>query len=383
MKKKDPRDWAKVKEGFVDSYLKRYGLPTDGEARERAERLEAHFFAQPEPRLECSVKTGGCGFHAPKSLDECPFCGDKEVDPGLDSQEVAGKSEEKLVQTKKNKKKSPEVAAETNTSGVDGPTGPPPAPLAARPPDLSVEVHDERDLDAAVVRIRELDRRGLENQYELGLELWRVYEKKLYLLRRDKETGAPLYRSFEQFLKAEFDYSGVHVWRFIEVAKEFDKPTALALGVKKANLLHEVRVALDMSAKTDAQKEASQKRFDSIVEEAKSKTYSVVEAEVAPIIKAAPQLAHGKRGKGGRPKGRLDRAAPEQRDRITTAVEVGETVLPLYVHGTKVADDKRAKKLSDSPFAVEETLNGVRVRYEIRIGAKGFLELVKRVTPPA
>lgn len=380
-KKEEKRRWDRVKPEIVASYLDKLKLDASGDLKERAERLQEHFMAGAGERLLCQIKTGGCGFRTPAEIPECAFCGDKDVDAAIAARPEP-QAPPKIVKSEKNKKK---VEAEKAPPKEEQAPAKGDASETAIVKEGGAEITaGERELDEAVARINEIRRRELENYWDLGHELIVVYDRKLHEQRRDPATGAPMYKNFGQFLQREFGFSDVHCFRMMDVAREFDRPLAIELGVKKAHLLHSVRVAMDANVKTEPQRKAANEQFARFVERAKSETFVELEKDLLPVIKAAPQLDHGgRRGHGGRPKGRLSQApaapAEPEKERVTCAFELGHRTVPLYVHGAK---DKRAKKLSDGPHGVERLVNGVLVRYEVRLGADGNLELDVLVRRP-
>jgi hypothetical protein len=363
MKKDEEKHrWDRVKEEVVATYLQKFKLD---------ERLQEHFLSQPGERLTCQIKTGGCGFRTPALIPECAFCGDKETDPTLTA--APATAEKLLVKTEKNKvkpkKSQPEPARAAESPPVDAG-----AESGLAKPEQRAISEAERELDEACARVNEIRKRELENYWDLGRELLVIYDRKLYEQRRDPATGAPLYKSFGQFLAREFGFSDVHCFRMMDVAREFSRELAIELGVKKAHLLHSARVAIDAPVKTEKQRAAAAAEFAKFVERAKTESFTELEKDLLPIIKAAPMLDHGRRGHGGRPKGQSkpEALAVSERERVTCAYELGKRSIPLYVHGQK---GKRAKRFQDGPHGAEQLVNGVLVGYEVVYDAEGFLAI--------
>jgi len=378
MKSEEKHRWDRVKEELVTSYLAKFKLDTGGttggfDLKTKCERLQEHFLSQPGERLTCQIKTGGCGFRTPASIPECAFCGDKETDPTIAAAAPPATAEKSLVKTEKNKvkpkKSQPEPAQAAESPPVDAG-----AESGLAKPEQRAISEAERELDVRVARVNEIRKRELENYWDLGQELLVIYDRKLYEQRRDPATGAPLYKSFGQFLAREFGFSDVHCFRMMDVAREFSRELAIELGVKKAHLLHSARVAIDAPVKTEKQKAAAAEQFAKFVERAKTESFTELEKDLLPIIKAAPMLDHGRRGHGGRPKGQSKPEAPaiSERERVTCAYELGKRSIPLYVHGQK---GKRAKRFQDGPHGAEQLVNGVLVGYEVVYDAEGFLAI--------
>jgi hypothetical protein len=372
MKSEEKHRWDRVKEGVVATYLRKFELDEGGDLKARCERLQEHFLSQQGERLTCQIKTGGCGFRTPASIPECAFCGDKETDPTI-AVATSPVTAEKLVKTEKNKvkpkKSQPEPAQAAESPPVDAG-----AESGLAKPEQRAISEPERELDEACARVNEIRKRELENYWDLGRELLDIYDRKLYEQRRDPATGAPLYKSFGQFLAREFGFSDVHCFRMMDVAREFSRELAIELGVKKAHLLHSARIAIDAPVKTEKQRAAAAAEFAKFVERAKTESFTELEKDLLPIIKAAPMLDHGRRGHGGRPKGQSKPEAPavSERERVTCAYELGKRSIPLYVHGQK---GKRAKRFQDGPHGAEQLVNGVLVGYEVVYDAEGFLAI--------
>jgi hypothetical protein len=345
-----------LREPLIDKALEDNGLERTGKVLEKAERLDAHYRNTIPSKViaECD-----CGFGSDPELPACPFCGDTAIDE---------RDEEAFEEARAGK-------------DVTAPPGKAPAPMAKAAPTEIVEPGPERnasaeklaELDAAIENVKEAHAAGIGSYWDLGQALRPIHEGQLYFQRLD-ESGAPKYRSWEQFLAAEFggQITGGHSYRVMAVAKKFDRPTAIAIGVAKLAILER--------AKDEA--------MPKLLEAARVQTVKELAKTAAPYLHEAgsrpssqPADAPPRRGSGTSPGSRAAREegraqasyiAEKTENKITVSTMLGETVVHLF----KKADMKtRAKVLRDEPVGVEVHMNGVETRYFIDMLGEGGLAL--------
>lgn len=366
-----------VRESLVDKALEENGLDRKGTIAEKVERLDAHYrnVYPADRRLDCEFdpeKGSGCGFTAPDTSKACPFCGSED--------EIQDEAE---VELRKTNRAGGAPAASAEKPVVEKPaeksTAIAPAPETAP---VAAEVVEEqpaddaklRDLDAAVARVVEVHAQGVANYWDLGKALLPIFERQLYLQRRN-DDGSSRYRGWTQFLAGEFggQIAAGHSYRVMDVAKKFDRETAVKIGVAKLAIL--------VRAKPEA--------LPRLLKAAE--TTSVKELHASAVEQKAlfepgqrdtgrdERDASGKGKSAGSSEGRkaavanaAKRAEARADNAITVATQLGTVEIPLFAKGSK---EKVAKKLADDPHGEEAHVNGVVSRYEIVIGADGGLKL--------
>lgn len=340
----------KLREPLVDKAMEDNGLePVKGESvADKAERLDAHYRNTiPTKNLaECD-----CGYGADAALPGCPFCGETEIivkDKEL-FDEARGKTPAAIV---------PEVKAELVETG-------PPAERNASAEKLAA-------LDVAVARVKEAHAQGIGSYWDLGTALRPIWEGQLYFQRLDA-SGAPKYKSWSQFLATEFggQIADGHSYRVMDVARAFDRTTAIEIGVAKLSIL--------VRAKNDA--------MPKLLEAAKTQTVKELAKTAAPFLHApgtrtSASAVPERTGRGtsagsrsARAEGRAQASFVAEKtaeNRITVSTTLGAVEIPMF----KRADMKaRAKVLRDEPIGVEVYMNGVEARYFVDIGGDGGITL--------
>lgn len=134
-------------------------------------------------------------------LANCPYCASKF----LDTPAVETKPEKT---TKVAKKRSAEKE---------------PEPEYIATPEQKEELQEHLD------RINELRSNVAQNTFDLGVELNTINDKGLW-----RGLG---YDSFFAYTQAELDFSRASAYKYMLVAREFDKETFLVVGVKKGELI--------------------------------------------------------------------------------------------------------------------------------------------------
>lgn len=288
-----------------------------------------------------------CGGDSDARLDACPFCGDSEVidagdeevhepekepepEPEVEVQETPKGRKKKPTSTRK--KKKPAAVVKVNT-----PPGDPEVELVDK------DAHSVEELDEAVVRVDELKRAAALGIWELGQEIKKINEEKLWRLRLD-EAGKGLYRTFAAFVKAELGIGYSHAHRLMSAAQAFPKEIMEKVGVAKCSIL----LSLPPEARAKLQEGADKKSTSQLSEEAKA-------------------LRDGDRPKP--PKGAL-----------TVAMAPGIIEIPMLARpkaNARKASEKKAKTMADDPWAVEQLPNQVNVYYGLVKNKKG--ELVLRI----
>ena len=321
----------KMKPELVDKALEEAGVKVGGSANatRRAEMLDTHYrkTVPKEELIACHVCHGSSNEFAPS----CPFCGSSGDDAGQN-----GKAEAAIVPVS--------AAAETNAKVARG------LAKVGAVTDFTVKA-----LDEANKRILELKLAGALSYWRLGSELGKVFDAQLWKTRVD-ESGKTLYKAFNQYVERELQISAPSAYAMIDTAKHFTEEQTKRFT---RSHLHWVLKAPEAAR-------------DEIMQEVEKG------AKLSDLKKRVRQA----RKQHGRPKtGRkeIKTKNPGRKAKLTMALSFGTVVLPLYAKPKEKLEpgklpDRRAKKLSDLPFALEEVANGV-VRYYQVVNAAGGWKL--------
>ena len=381
----------KVVEPMVDEHLAKHDLVVEGDGlREKCDRLAA-YYAQKIPAarlLNCTT----CGFDSDRDEQCCPFCGDGEVvEP-----ETSGKAEAVAAEVPKGEEasKKPRSAAPASkkTNGAakssDGEKAPPSVPAAPKSgaaetttgPDgqalvlarkgkksetvVATEAHvvSAEELDKAIDEVQKAKQAAVFSYWELGRAIFLIYERKLFLERRDGSNN-PKYKNWSQFVSTELRMTPAYSYKLMDVAANFTREDVEAIGTTKLGIL----LKLPEAARAE------------LVEKAKKGLpRSKLADEVRKLAGSGPRRETGRKktpAGGGRKAKPAGGDAPD--GSITVAMVLGRVKIPLFARPKKAgAAELRAKKLGDDPHGVEQLANGVEVRYVVTTTAKGELQLV-------
>lgn len=226
--------------------------------------------------------------------------------------------------------------------------------------DTAVDVASVDDLNRAVSRVHELRTNMAINAWELGREIADLYDRKLYLQRRD-EAGVPKYKSWTQFTTAELGMTVQHCLMLSDVARAFTREEVEKVGVTKLAIVMRLpegdRAALLERAQAGAsraelQAEANGKTIERDTGRA-GKSKGIKEHEKEKRGKKAAEL-----GAKSRPEGAVTAVFPKPRMRVE-----------LFARGT----EKRAKRLADEPYAEVELVNGQKLKLRLVNAATGLI----------
>jgi len=392
---------AKVQPDLVEQNLKSAWLDCTGTLAEKVARLVQHYRdATPQGELGDCADCGGDSDVREEVCPVCPYCGVAGVTP---VGEVPPDS-------------FPEPPSEPPNeppSGADAASGAPSAPPAPAPPQkpaktppgpkneestklvqvqgkgkgksgpelVDLNAYTEADLDDRLRRLEEAKRAEVSVYWDIGALIEELYSKKLYLQRRDA-AGKPRYETWGQFCVAELGMTSAVAFRIQDVARNFDRATAIKVGVRKLNVLLRIE---------------SPERRAKLLEEAERTTAEDLELRVQRVVEKQQQGKPADRGRltpaRAERNAKATVAAAKQsaeakaenvaknvvaRDTISVALALGKTAVKLFVKGSRQnqPDAKRAKRLADEPVGWEETLNGVVTRYAVATDASGALLLI-------
>lgn len=306
---------AKIdRKAFAASYTEAANTPTKKGVKPLPDPAKASFteqvaalvlwYRQVTPKAElgdCST----CGGDSDMRLDACPFCGDSEV---------------------------------TSAASAAPPSDDEPSEAEVK---ATLAKHTVGELDANVRCVHTLKAKAARGIWELGDAIRFNYERHLWKLRLNKK-GAPVFKTFRQFVQAEYAMTHVHAHRLMRVAAAFTREEMEGVGVTKLNLLLQV---------------PPDKRD--------------------PLVQAAKQGASRAQLSAAVQKMKDDDKIKRPRGALTCAMAPGLTTIPLMKRPPtdKPKIRKPAKTLTDDPFAVEALANEVMVRYQITRNQKGELML--------
>lgn len=429
-------DLAKVDLKVVDKYMVLLCIEMAGTPNERVEVL-SRFLREKVPADKLSA-CDLCRGESDVRFDRCPFCGDGSVDPRDRTPgegEAAAISELVVTGGRKDAATAPTararkrarppapvaVPAPANANGAEeaaaeAPPASGPAPKEAAP--VEVEEHEgevhaevvdeapagalevepmtnaivtaatELDLDQSIARIKNLNREAGVAVFDLGCEIFRNYSRKLYLQRRDG-GGAPVYKSWTQFVEKELDVSVAYTYLLMDVSQKFTREDVALHGPSKLALVlrmpedkqEEVRPRLgEISVRNLRQqaveisggkpRDTGRTGFRGTIPSSSKGKASAEPAQGKGKASAAPAPAPAPKGKAPKPQ-------------ITIALAPGKVTIPLFARGPKAEGSKeklkRAKKIGDDPHGTWELPNGTVIRIVLRANRVGELEALLAV----
>ena len=342
----------KVSKKVFTKYATRYGVEI-GESFDglvNAINAVAERMSSAASIARCDV----CEGDSDSTLPECPFCGDSDNEEAgeKEAEETMSEPKKGRPRTAKVSKPAKEKPSKEKPSkpakekpAKEKPAKEKPAKTAivkAETTTLAVKVVSSTELKAAVKRVGDMQRRGIETVYELGLALFEIYEKKLYT--QMTVDGKPVYTDWTSFCKKELGVSPNHGFRLMDVAANYSKEDVLELGVTKLNLL--LRVP-----------ESDRERLKV---SAKNLPASKLGEEVKKLA-GGQKRDTGRDGFKGKPgKGRPAKEKIEKSDKVTVVRASANSIVELFNRGTT----NRAHTLEDA-VGEERCANGVIVRYSL------------------
>ena len=298
----------------------------------------------------------------------CPFCGDNETEGEEDASEPEKPAkEEKPAKPSKDKpkeapKEPAKVVKPAKEDKVKAKEAPKPAtkpepkaekpsklvldpPLNTNAPTVSrviakaedgTEVIDKSgamvdSLDDSVRKISELKNKSAKGIWDIGVEIQRIFDQKLWRLRVT-DKGHATYKTFAQFCKSELEMGYSHANRLMQVASTFPKEMMERIGISKCSIM------LHLPAEARAK----------LLESAESKSKSA-------LSKEARELKEGD--------------APKMpRTALTIAMAPGIVEIPMMARpkdGVRKISNVAAFSIDDDPACVEKLPNNVQVRYMV------------------
>ncbi len=287
----------------------------------------------PSALVECDV----CNAASDIDDERCPFCGTGEDGPAPAPQAL-------VRVDRKGLKRKP--APPPSTEVVEAP-----APKAA-PAEL-VEP-SEQDLNRRVKEIAALKAGTEAAGWLLGRKIKELYDLKVWRAR-SSEKGGPAYRTFNQFASAELGYSGSQAYRLMDVAEQFTEEQVRRIGTTR--LIPLLRLKEEDRAKLvyDIQKSnLSAQQVRRAVADKNPERRDTGRAKTPPGVPGV-----NARQERRFPEGSIATAFPKQSYDVQTYCKPDgwgrDKPFPPE-------DARRAKAMSDLPFAVIELPGDVRLQ---------------------
>jgi len=363
---------AEVREEVVDRFIVKFGIQTGGELRHKVESLARHLKeATPKGRLaDCDRCKGDSDIE----LECCPYCGDGDEEQTPQQVNAIGDALVTLAKEEGAKppdepakpQKPPKPDSSKNAAALAKAASKSPTKAASK----SDKVKTEADLDAAVKRVNVIRKAGAMCAWELGVEIGRIFDERLFILRTTKD-GHVRYKNWSQFCQVELGMSRDQSYKLIDVARLFTREDVERLGTEKLGLLVQVP-------------EGERQR---LLEAARAGLSSRgVKTEISLLGSGSKPAGSPRDPTGARSRaGAAGKAASQQAARtrddksITVVTQLGRTTIKLFARPkAKGADPKRATSLAQDPFGEERPVNGIRISYRIVKTPQGLALIIDR-----
>lgn len=192
---------SKVDTAIVEKYVQKLGLaPTDGSPEAHLKALTDYFATKPLTEL---VVCDRCHGQSTLELDECPFCGDAEIEEEAPKPKKAAKKKEKSP-------KAIEPTAEVKLSA--------------------------KDFEKQAARVEGATRKAAGNLIEIGQALSEINDRDLWKLPKDPDTKLARYRSFKSCVQERFGMSLSYAYALMKVASEFTPEDLRKFGIGRLKL---------------------------------------------------------------------------------------------------------------------------------------------------
>jgi hypothetical protein len=343
----------KVNESVLDRFLTKFGLPKTGSLSGKVERLADHIRRlTPNPELnivECDNCDGpsSAGQDTEISTDVCPFCGDG------DDESIA----------KEKAKMESKAEAKVESKAAEAKKAPPPV----TPVKAALVVREQRVMAAraaAPVGIKVLMERFVVARKAVVISYWElgricndIYSEKAFLEIVD-DKGKPKYGTFEQFCQAEIHMTPQNAHRLMRVSVVWSPEQVEQIGTTKLDLL--------LKVSDDEERKA-------LLMRAEKTPLSDLEMEI--LGKTDRKVAA--RDDDEEDERARREVAPAEPRGLTTTFAMGRVRLKAWARSS---DTKRARAITDDPWAMWELPNGVCQRIVLAKTVAGELEFLIEVT---
>lgn len=329
----DLPDMVKVDRKRLATYCEKAGIQFDS----RRIELTVLALVQTMTKAESLATCENCGGDSDSNLEECPYCvpppNDEAQTTQTKSDDMAKKTSKKVAPKASTKKKGETTALATVSHIVT-----------------------DKALQAGMDKVRTLQREGVEVAWEIGKELFNLYENKLWTQMQD-DKGKPVYKDWSTFVSKEFGIVSAYAFKLMDVASHFSKKQISEVGVTKLAMI--VRVPEQQRAQ--------------LLEAAKNTPRSKIAEEVSKLAGTNVRDTGRKKFSGQSGKGRGAGAA-EKSVKLTVVRTKPKLTVPLF----KADSTHRAKSAADA-VGVEKCANGVSVYYSIKNTEAGLALVIETV----
>lgn len=340
--KRKPIIHEKCDERLVDVALVNEGETTKGTLAQKVDRLQKAFDRglkkDPQSLMSCDV----CNGESPGEprYSKCPFCGDGDPGEGGEPAVVVAAPAEI-------------VPAGPGVLDLDG------APC------------DPAELDRAVERVRECESSVKGSFWDLGRALGEIERGKLHLARR-RDDGSPLYQTFDEFVKAELDYSPRHVRNIIDTSHNFSREEVARIGATKLTPLLRLSVEEREGMLGGLEGKSVREVRDEVAQIADGRPSRSTERETSKYHPPRPTQKPAEVAPAPTP----PPAPPPSDDSLTLILRKGDEFKAM-LYSSKTPK-KRAKRVDDEPRAVVDLGGGVGLDVRLVSTSSG---LVLRLRP--
>jgi hypothetical protein len=361
---------------MVDKYIAHYNLSVTGSLNAKINALEKHAkdtVSEADMSAACTV----CGGESDFNLPECPYCGSIETNDATPtiadaagSQVVDDKAPES-AQPSKQRMGRPKPAKKTKGSKAKA-NGDATGIETAEPAAHTAELVHSKELDDAVGRIHQALRGGASSYWEMGTAMLEIFDKQLWKQR--VVGGRQSFTSWNMFCREELALSPVNTFAIMDSARAFSKKDFEDIGHSKLHLM----LRLPKERQQLLLEEAKQGRLP------RSRLKEIIEGEVP---KGHVRETGRRKVKGTTNAAKVNRSAARKihtpDGEITAVSQLGRTKLKLWARPAKKAKSKpiRAISVTQDPWAEEQLVNGVVVRYIVMKTATGLELIIERNRP--
>jgi hypothetical protein len=329
-----------------------YSSPSDDITTETLAVSLFSYYTNSLPK-ERQIRCNKCGGIGDNDDDLCPYCGHNEGTDILDSKPEAKKtmtteSETTVKDDKKAKKNGASKAVVVDDTK------------------LSSALRSERDLDAAVAKVRRAQSDASLSGWQLGKYIADIKDNDLWKLRthKDGKSGKerPRWSSWEAFCTTELGMTPRNALGFANVASKFTEEQVKAVGMSKLQLVLQAAPEDRKEMEKLAESGAPARQIRAHVKKSRAKSKSVVKGRASAATEAAAK-SKAKKSKT-----------------ITVASVLGSVNVKLFKKPASLKDfdpekATRARKLADEPFGQHELSNGVIQFFYVSESPSGELVL--------
>lgn len=363
---------------MVAKYLAHYNLSVTGSLNAQINALEKHTKETVE-EADMSSPCTVCGGESDFNLPECPYCGTVETNdqPPVLAKTVEDDDVDSARPTNGGHVVPPGTEAATAAKKGKQKMGrPKPTPKAKKKADAPAEpvahtaelVHS-KDLDDAVDRVNVALRAGASSYWELGTALLEIFDKQLWKQR--VVGGKQSFSSWNLFCRDELGMSPGNTFSIMDASRAFSKKDFEDIGHSKLILM----LRLPKERQQMLLEEAKQGRLP------RARLKEIVEGEGE--VRTTGRRKDKSGGAAAAATAKRERSAKRRQPdgEITAVSQLGRTKLKLWARPPAKkpnAKPTRAVSVTQDPWAEEQLVNGVVVRYVIVKTASGLELIIER-----